>query len=43
MKILAVETSGRTFSAALYEDGRHAASLYYDYGRIHSEMIIPSV
>ncbi|BAG13986.1 tRNA (adenosine(37)-N6)-threonylcarbamoyltransferase complex dimerization subunit type 1 TsaB [Candidatus Endomicrobiellum trichonymphae] len=43
MKILAVESSGRTFSTALNEDGRHAASFYYDCGRIHSEMIIPSV
>ncbi len=43
MKILAVETSGRTFSAALNDDGKHAASLYYDCGRIHSEIIIPSV
>jgi tRNA threonylcarbamoyladenosine biosynthesis protein TsaB len=43
MKILAVETSGRTFSVALNEDGRHAASFYYDCGRTHSEMIIPSV
>jgi tRNA threonylcarbamoyladenosine biosynthesis protein TsaB len=43
MKILAVETSGRTFSAALNEDGRHVASFYYDCGRIHSEMIIPTV
>jgi tRNA threonylcarbamoyladenosine biosynthesis protein TsaB len=43
MKILAVETSGKTFSAALNEDGRYAASFYYDCGRVHSEMIIPSV
>jgi tRNA threonylcarbamoyladenosine biosynthesis protein TsaB len=43
MKILAIETSGRTFSAALNEDGRHVASFYYDCGRIHSEMIIPSM
>ncbi len=43
MKILAIETSGRTFSAALNEDGRHTASFYYDCGRIHSEMIIPSM
>jgi tRNA threonylcarbamoyladenosine biosynthesis protein TsaB len=43
VKILAVETSGRTFSTALNEDGRHAASFYYDCGHIHSEMIITSV
>lgn len=43
MKILAVETSGKTFSVTLNEDGRHAASFYYDCGRIHSEMIIPAV
>jgi tRNA threonylcarbamoyladenosine biosynthesis protein TsaB len=43
MKILAVETSGKTFSVALNEDDRHAASFYYDCGRVHSEMIIPSV
>jgi tRNA threonylcarbamoyladenosine biosynthesis protein TsaB len=43
MKILAVETSGRTFSAALNENGRYAASFCYDCGRIHSEMIIPSM
>ena len=43
MKILAVETSGKTFSVALNEDGRSAASFYYDCGYIHSEMIVPSI
>ncbi|MDR3256878.1 MAG: tRNA (adenosine(37)-N6)-threonylcarbamoyltransferase complex dimerization subunit type 1 TsaB [Endomicrobium sp.] len=43
MKILAVETSGKTFSAALNENGKTIASFYYDYGHIHSEMIVPAV
>ncbi|MDR3071639.1 MAG: tRNA (adenosine(37)-N6)-threonylcarbamoyltransferase complex dimerization subunit type 1 TsaB [Endomicrobium sp.] len=40
MKILAVETSGKTFSVALNENDITIASCYYDYGNIHSEMII---
>ncbi|MDR3274843.1 MAG: tRNA (adenosine(37)-N6)-threonylcarbamoyltransferase complex dimerization subunit type 1 TsaB [Endomicrobium sp.] len=43
MKILAVETSGKTFSLALNENGISIASFYYDYGHIHSEMIVPAV
>jgi tRNA threonylcarbamoyladenosine biosynthesis protein TsaB len=43
MKILAVETSGKTFSAALNEDNTTIASYYYEYGHIHSEIIIPSL
>jgi tRNA threonylcarbamoyl adenosine modification protein YeaZ len=43
MKILAVETSGNTFSTALNENGVTIASCYYEYGHIHSEIIIPSV
>ena len=43
MKILAVETSGKTFSIALNENEKTIASFYYDCGHIHSEMIIPAV
>jgi tRNA threonylcarbamoyladenosine biosynthesis protein TsaB len=43
MKILAVETSGKTFSVALNENAITIASCYYEYGHIHSEMIIPSI
>jgi tRNA threonylcarbamoyladenosine biosynthesis protein TsaB len=43
MKILAVETSGKTFSIALNEDGKTIAYFYYDCGRIHSETIIPAI
>ncbi|MDR1103886.1 MAG: tRNA (adenosine(37)-N6)-threonylcarbamoyltransferase complex dimerization subunit type 1 TsaB [Endomicrobium sp.] len=43
MKILAVETSGKTFSAALNENNITIASCYYEYGHIHSEIIIPAV
>jgi tRNA threonylcarbamoyladenosine biosynthesis protein TsaB len=43
MKILAIETSGRTFSVALNEYDKTVASFYYDQGNIHSEMIIPVV
>ncbi|MDR0977835.1 MAG: tRNA (adenosine(37)-N6)-threonylcarbamoyltransferase complex dimerization subunit type 1 TsaB [Endomicrobium sp.] len=43
MKILAVETSGKTFSAALNENNIITASCYYEYGHIHSEIIIPAV
>jgi tRNA threonylcarbamoyladenosine biosynthesis protein TsaB len=43
MKILAVETSGKTFSIALSSEGRIAAEFFYDYGHIHSEMIVPAM
>ncbi|MDR2251721.1 MAG: tRNA (adenosine(37)-N6)-threonylcarbamoyltransferase complex dimerization subunit type 1 TsaB [Endomicrobium sp.] len=43
MKILAVETSGKAFSAALNENSVTIASYYYEYGHIHSEIIIPIV
>lgn len=43
MKILAVETSGKTFSIALNEDGKTLASFYYDCGHIHSEMLVPAI
>jgi tRNA threonylcarbamoyl adenosine modification protein YeaZ len=43
MKILAVETSGKAFSAALNENSVTIASCYYEYGHIHSEIIIPVV
>ncbi|MDR3113025.1 MAG: tRNA (adenosine(37)-N6)-threonylcarbamoyltransferase complex dimerization subunit type 1 TsaB [Endomicrobium sp.] len=43
MKILAVETSGKTFSIALNEDGKTCASFIYDCGHIHSEMLIPAI
>ncbi|MDR1401135.1 MAG: tRNA (adenosine(37)-N6)-threonylcarbamoyltransferase complex dimerization subunit type 1 TsaB [Endomicrobium sp.] len=43
MKILAIETSGKTFSLAINECGRNVASFYYDCGNAHSEMIIPAM
>ncbi|MDR1122792.1 MAG: tRNA (adenosine(37)-N6)-threonylcarbamoyltransferase complex dimerization subunit type 1 TsaB [Endomicrobium sp.] len=43
MKILAVETSGNTFSVALNENNITIASCYYEHRHIHSEIIIPSV
>ncbi|MDR1511271.1 MAG: tRNA (adenosine(37)-N6)-threonylcarbamoyltransferase complex dimerization subunit type 1 TsaB [Endomicrobium sp.] len=43
MKILAIETSGETFSLAINEDGKNIASFYYDYGNIHSEIIIVAI
>lgn len=45
MKILAIETSGKTFSLAINEYGRNTASFYYDYDcvNIHSEMIITAI
>ena len=43
MKILAVETSGKTFSVALNEDGKILASFIYDCGHIHSETLIPAM
>ncbi|MCL2799382.1 MAG: tRNA (adenosine(37)-N6)-threonylcarbamoyltransferase complex dimerization subunit type 1 TsaB [Endomicrobia bacterium] len=43
MKILAVETSGKTFSVALNDNGKTLASFIYDCGHIHSEMLIPAI
>ncbi|WP_052569526.1 tRNA (adenosine(37)-N6)-threonylcarbamoyltransferase complex dimerization subunit type 1 TsaB [Endomicrobium proavitum] len=43
MKILAVETSGKTFSVAINEDGKTLVSFIYDCGHVHSEMIIPVI
>ncbi|MCL2485583.1 MAG: tRNA (adenosine(37)-N6)-threonylcarbamoyltransferase complex dimerization subunit type 1 TsaB [Endomicrobia bacterium] len=43
MKILAVETSGKTFSIALNDSGKTLASFIYDCGHIHSEMIVPAI
>jgi tRNA threonylcarbamoyladenosine biosynthesis protein TsaB len=43
MKILALESSGKTFSIALNDNGKTVAAFYYDCGLIHSEMIIPSI
>lgn len=43
MKILAIESSGKTFSVALSKDTITIASYYYEYGHIHSEIIIPAI
>ncbi|MCL2335764.1 MAG: tRNA (adenosine(37)-N6)-threonylcarbamoyltransferase complex dimerization subunit type 1 TsaB [Endomicrobia bacterium] len=43
MKILAVETSGKTFSIALNDCGKTVAEFFYDCGHIHSEMVVPLV
>lgn len=43
MKILAIETSGATFSAALAE-GRHlAAEIFWHAGLMHSERLLPNI
>ena len=43
MKILSIEASGKTFSIALNENSKTIASFYYEYGHIHSEIIITAV
>lgn len=43
MKILAAETSGKTFSVSLNEDDKTVAQFYYDCGLLHSEMLIPLI
>jgi tRNA threonylcarbamoyl adenosine modification protein YeaZ len=43
MKILAVETSGKSFSAALNIDGQNAAEIFYNCGLIHSEKILETI
>ncbi|MDR1243631.1 MAG: tRNA (adenosine(37)-N6)-threonylcarbamoyltransferase complex dimerization subunit type 1 TsaB [Endomicrobium sp.] len=43
MKILSIETSGKTFSIALNENSTTIASFYYEYSRIHSEIIITAI
>ncbi|MDR2066572.1 MAG: tRNA (adenosine(37)-N6)-threonylcarbamoyltransferase complex dimerization subunit type 1 TsaB [Endomicrobium sp.] len=43
MKILSIETSGKTFSIALNENSKTIAFFYYEYGHIHSEIIITAV
>ena len=43
MKILAIETSGRTFSVAVSENGAVLSEIFLDCGQIHSEKLIPSI
>ncbi|MDR3111608.1 MAG: tRNA (adenosine(37)-N6)-threonylcarbamoyltransferase complex dimerization subunit type 1 TsaB [Elusimicrobiota bacterium] len=43
MKILSVETSGKTFSIALSEGKKTLASLYYNNGNMHSENLLSSI
>jgi tRNA threonylcarbamoyladenosine biosynthesis protein TsaB len=43
MRILAIETSGATFSAALSEDGRVLSEVFWRSGLSHSETLIPAV
>jgi tRNA threonylcarbamoyladenosine biosynthesis protein TsaB len=43
MKILAIETSGVTFSAALSENGRVVSEVFWRTGLSHSESLIPAV
>jgi tRNA threonylcarbamoyl adenosine modification protein YeaZ len=40
MKILAVETSGKSFSVGLNIDGQTVTALYYNCGLMHSEKLI---
>ncbi|MDR2676854.1 MAG: tRNA (adenosine(37)-N6)-threonylcarbamoyltransferase complex dimerization subunit type 1 TsaB [Endomicrobium sp.] len=43
MKILAIETSGKTFSLSLNENDVSIASFYYNCGYMHSEVIFSLV
>ena len=43
MRILAVDTSSRTVSAALMQDGRMEARFWAENGRTHSEALFPCV
>jgi tRNA threonylcarbamoyladenosine biosynthesis protein TsaB len=43
MKILAVETTGQSFSIALAIDNKIIAESYYDCGLIHSEKLLPVI
>lgn len=43
MKILAIETSGVTFSVALSENGRLVSEVFWHSGLKHSEKLIPAV
>lgn len=43
VRLLAIETSGRTFSVALSENGKLVSEIYLDEGRVHSEKLVPSI
>jgi tRNA threonylcarbamoyladenosine biosynthesis protein TsaB len=43
MKILAIETSGQTFSAAVSENGKVLSEIFTDSGHIHSDKLVPSI
>jgi tRNA threonylcarbamoyladenosine biosynthesis protein TsaB len=43
MKILAIETSGATFSIALSENGSLVSELFWHAGLSHSERLIPAI
>jgi len=43
MKTLAVESSGKTLSVALNDNGKTVVEFFYDCGHIHSEMAVPLV
>ena len=43
MRILAIETSGQTFSVAVSENGELVSEIFMDSGHIHSEKLIPSI
>lgn len=43
MKLLAIETSGATFSIALAEDNRLVSELFWHAGLTHSERLVPAI
>jgi tRNA threonylcarbamoyladenosine biosynthesis protein TsaB len=43
MKILAIETSGQTFSAAVSDNGKVLSEIFTDTGHIHSDKLVPSI
>jgi tRNA threonylcarbamoyl adenosine modification protein YeaZ len=43
MKILAIDTSGKTVSAAVAEDGRILAEYWLRHGKTHAEALMPCV
>ena len=43
MRILAVDTAGKTASVALVQDGRLLYEVYFDGGLTHSETLLPMI
>jgi tRNA threonylcarbamoyl adenosine modification protein YeaZ len=43
MKILSLETSGKTFSVAVSDNGTVRAEMFFNNGNMHSETLLPAV